>query len=55
MPNTRQELHRHQQQVPVQSDDRSLAARIIEAQNLERRKISRELYDGVANLSSRRR
>jgi len=36
-----------QQRVPVRSTDDSLAARIIEAQDNERRKISRELHDSV--------
>jgi CheY-like chemotaxis protein len=46
MANTRQELHSNQQPVSVRSDD-SFAARIIEAQDNERRKISRELHDSV--------
>ena len=36
-----------QQRVPVRSAEDSLAARIIEAQDNERRKISRELHDSV--------
>src|SRR5215467_1267362 len=35
------------QALPMRFDDGSLAARIIEAQDNERRKISRELHDGV--------
>ena len=47
MTDTRQELPSNQQPIQVHSDDGSLAARIIEAQDNERRKISRELHDSV--------
>src|SRR5262250_3262520 len=47
MADTRQEIHPRQQPVLVKPDDGSLAARIIEAQDDERRKISRELHDSV--------
>src|SRR5262249_15910052 len=47
MPDTRQELPFTHQSLAVRADHGSLAARIIEAQDNERRKISRELHDSV--------